>query len=183
MQSNENHSLLFSFDKLTQADSVIRDIQKEFRRLGTPVATVEIPTTIKRTAGISYREVHMTFSDSQMVTFRVKKTGDIFEVRINNKVVPIRNQDNQKEALGEISKLLTKGRAAFQKKLLQQKVQLPRVSTSSKRTEAVQADRIADLKAEIERYRATEADFKAKTSDVQAQIAGIQAEIDTANAS
>lgn len=179
----QNKHLLFSFEELNQADSAIREIEREFRRLGTPVATTEIPQKTKRTAGITYREVNMTFSDSQIVTFKVKKTGDIFEVKINGKTVPMRNQDDQKKALEEISNYLTKGSAAFQKKLLRQKVTLPRVSTSSKKQEAVQAERITDIRAEIEAYKAKTADLKAKTSGVNADIATAQADIDKANAS
>ena len=179
----QNKHFLFSFEELNQADSAIREIEREFRRLGTPVATTEIPQKTKRTAGITYREVNMTFSDSQIVTFKVKKTGDIFEVKINGKTVPMRNQDDQKKALEEISNYLTKGSAAFQKKLLRQKVTLPRVSTSSKRQEAVQAERITDIRAEIEAYKAKTADLKAKTSGVNADIATAQADIEKANAS
>lgn len=179
----QDKHLLFSFEKLNQADSAVRDIEREFRRLGTPVASTEIPQKIKRTAGITYREVNMTFSDSQTVTFKVKKTGDIFEVKLNGKTVPMRNQDDQKKALAEISDYLTKGSAAFQKKLLQQKVTLPRVSTSSKRQEVIQAERIDELKSEIKAYQAKTSDFKAKIADIEKQAAAIKAEIEKANAS
>lgn len=179
----ENKHLLFNFDEMTQKDSVIRDIQKEFRRHGTPVASVDIPTQIKRTAGISYREVHMTFEDSQQVTFRVKKPGDIFEVKLNGKTVAIRNQDDQKASLEEISNALNKGRAAFQRKLANQKVNLPRVGTSSKRTEEVQAERLSTIQEQIAERRKVLEEWRAKNDALRTQIADTQTQIDAANAS
>lgn len=179
----ENKHLLFNFDEMTQKDSVIRDIQKEFRRLGTPVASVDIPNQIKRSAGISYREVHMTFEDSQQVTFRVKKPGDIFEVKLNGKTVAIRNQDNQKASLEEISKSLDKGRTAFQRKLATQKVNLPRVGTSSKRTEQVQAEQLSAIQEQIADRRKALEDLRTKDDALRAQIADVQTQIDAANAS
>lgn len=183
MDNNKQEHLLFDFDGMTKKDGVIRDIQKEFRRLGTPVASVDIPNQIKRSAGISYREVHMTFEDSQQVTFRVKKPGDIFEVKLNGKTVAIRNQDNQKASLEEISKSLDKGRTAFQRKLATQKVNLPRVGTSSKRTEQVQAEQLSAIQEQIADRRKALEDLGTKNDALRAQIADVQTQIDAANAS
>ena len=38
--------------------------------------------------------VDFTFADGQTVTLAVKETGDVFEVKINGKVQPLRNQDD-----------------------------------------------------------------------------------------
>ena len=88
-------NLLFGFDDLSVKDKAVKTIQRQFARLGASVVSVDIPTTIKRKAGQTYREVNLTFADSQTVTLAVKKTGDIFEVRLNNKAIPIKNLDDR----------------------------------------------------------------------------------------
>ena len=110
-------SLLFSFDDLTDKNRVVRSVKKQFEALGAVVVAVDVPARVKRTAGITYRELSLSFADSQIVTFRVKQTGDIFEVRLNGKTLPIKEQDDQRKALKEIADAMDKGRTAFQRKL------------------------------------------------------------------
>ena len=70
-------------------------------------------------------------TDSQLVTLRIKQTGDVFQVLINGKVVPIRNQDDHKKAVAEIAGMLESGRTAFQAKLAKAKVKLPKGVTTA----------------------------------------------------
>ena len=110
----------FGFEDLSSNDKALRTFTRAFGRLGANVVQTEVPQRIKRTAGISYKEVNLTFADSQTVTLCVKKTGDIFQVKLNGKALPIRNQDDQKKAVKEIVDAMDSGRAAFQRKLARQ---------------------------------------------------------------
>ena len=67
-------NLLFSFEDLSDKDKALRQIQRTFARMGANVVQTDIPTSTKRRAGISYKEVTLTFADGQTVTFCVKKT-------------------------------------------------------------------------------------------------------------
>ena len=164
-------NILFGFDDLSAKDKAVKSIQRQFARLGASVVSVDIPTTIKRKAGQTYREVNLTFADSQTVTLAVKKTGDIFEVRLNKKPIPIKGQDDQIKALSEIVDAMNAGRAAFQKKLAAVKIPLPSgVKTTTKKKSEAQADRITELKALIEeakaRLRAIRADIEANRAEI-----------------
>lgn len=156
-------SLLFSFDDLSDKNKVVQSVKKQFESLNLSVSSVDVPQRIKRTAGISYREVSMTFVDSQTVTLRIKKTGDIFEVRLNGKAIPIRNQDDQKKGLKEIADAVIKNQSAFQRKLARIAIKVPTKGMRS--TVSVverQASKIEEMKSAIEEYRKKTEELRAK---------------------
>ncbi|WP_445157656.1 defense against restriction DarA-related protein [Halomonas sp. E14] len=129
-------NLLFSFDDLSRKDKAVRDVEKYFRRAGANPVSVDVDSRIKRTSGVSYREIGLTFSDSQVVKLRVKRPGDIFQVLLNRKVVPMANQDDHVKAIGEIVQAMDRGRTAFQRRLSRARVELPkRMKTAAPRME------------------------------------------------
>lgn len=132
-------NIVFNFDEMNSKDKVSKAISKFFSRAGAQIVQIDVPKNIKRTSGISYREVSLTFADSQIVIFRVKQTGDIYQILINNRVRPIKNQDDHVSAIDEIVKVMDSGRSAFQKKLANTKVEIPKGvrSTVPKKREAL----------------------------------------------
>lgn len=118
--------ILFNFDAMSGGkDKALRDISRLFEKAGAPVVSSSVDDKVTRRAGVAFRNVNLTFADGQTVTFGVKETGDIFEVRINNSVVPLREQDNPTKSIAEIALLLDKRRAAFQRAMARVKVPLP----------------------------------------------------------
>lgn len=136
-----NKEPLFTFEELADEKSaakVLEKIVKIFTRAGNGVVpddskaeAAEI-SKIKRAAGIKYREIAIHFLDSQSLILRVKESGDIYQVVLNKKVVPIKNQDDHKKAIDELVNLLNAGRSKFQAALAKQKVKLPETSTTAK---------------------------------------------------
>ena len=186
-------SLLFSFDDLSDKNKVVQKVKKQFEKLNLTVTAVDVPQQIKRTAGVSYREVSMTFADSQIVTLRIKKTGDIFTVLLNKKAIPIKNQDDQTKGLKEIADAVTKNQSAFQRKLARIAIKVPTKGMRS--TVSVverQASKIEEMKSAIEEYRKKTEELRAKrdadkaeadrkegallTLDNQAQQIGVEIE-------
>ena len=157
------NSLLFSFDDLSDKNKVVQKVKKQFEKLNLMVTAVDVPSQIKRTAGVSYREVSMTFADSQIVTLRIKKTGDIFTVLLNKKAIPIKNQDDQTKGLKEIADAVIKNQSAFQRKLARIAVKVPTKGMRST-TSVVeqQASRIQEMKEAIEEYRKQLEELRAK---------------------
>src|SRR5690606_765225 len=117
--------LLINFDDLKPNNKALKNLVKAFTRAGAPVATIDADGRAKRTAGVTYREVILTFVDNQKITLFFKQTGDIFQVKLNGSVVPLKNQGDQVKAVSELVQLLDAGRAKFQAKLARQKVVLP----------------------------------------------------------
>lgn len=166
----------FSFETLSREDETLRQMKATFARYGATVEDVDI-SSIKRTAGVTYREVSLIFADSLNVTFRVKKTGDIYEVRINKKALPIKNQDDQEKAIKEIASALDARRRALQRKFAAARVAPPpTIRMSAKKTEEFLNDKIAKLKDAVAAAREKSEEQKAKTAKLEEQIALLQAE-------
>lgn len=118
-------NILFTFEELTGKDKPTRELTRIFKRAGVDVAQVDVNPAIKRTSGITYRELLLTFADSQQVVLRIKQTGDVYQILLNGKVMPLRAQDDHAAAVAEVVKAMDAGRAAFQKKLAMVRPALP----------------------------------------------------------
>lgn len=160
----------FSFEDLSSNDKALRAFTRAFNRLGANVVQTEVPQRIKRTAGISYKEVNLTFADSQVVTLCVKKTGDIFQVKLNGKALPIHNQDDQKKAIKEIVDAMDSGRAAFQRKLAKTQVKIPSgIKTAAPKMEEVLNEKVSSLKEAIEAVNKRCEELRAEIASVEQQ--------------
>ena len=154
--------LLFSFDALSAKDKAAREAVKHFKKAGATVAQVDVNPTIKKTSGVGYRELHLVFNDSQTIALRIKETGDIFQVMLNKKVIPIRNQDDHAKAIKEMVAIMDRGRAAFQKKLARQKVKLPSsVKTAAPKMEVALQRRRDELASQVAAAKAQLAELNA----------------------
>ena len=128
-------TILFKFEAMGAAnDKAIRDLTRLFSRAGAQVIDSAVAKTTTKRAGVTFRNVDLTFADGQRVTLAVKETGDVFEVRINGSVVPLRNQDDHAKAVSEIAALMERRRAAFQRALARTKVPLPPSARVSRTT-------------------------------------------------
>lgn len=116
---------VFDFDSLGQS-SALKTINRAFARHKLEPINIDVTPGIKRTSGVGYRELILTFSDSQTVKLRVKRSGDIFQVLLNNRALPIKHQDDHQRAVREIVDALDAKRAAFQKAQARRKTKLPK---------------------------------------------------------
>jgi len=146
----------FDYKNLTGKDPASTTLVKAFVQHKADVASIEGEGKIKRMSGVAYKELALAMADSQHVILRIKDTGDVFQVLVNNKVVPIKNQDNIAKAVIEIVDRLDSGRAAFQKAMLRKKVEAPvpkGIKTAALNMIPTLQERIPALKAEIEAVR------------------------------
>lgn len=138
-------TILFSFDDLAKAGPMAA-VKKAFAKYQAEPVIIEATPGTKRTSGISYRELTLTFSDSQTVLLRVKQSGDIYQVMLNGKALPIAHQDDHPRAVREIVDALDAKRAAFQKLLIRRKTPLPpSIKTAAPKLQAVLTQRRDDL--------------------------------------
>lgn len=127
-------NLLFDFEKISDKAKAVKEVAKAFSRAGANVVSTEVAATTSRRSGITFRNVSFTFADGQLVQLSVKSTGDVFEVRINGKPVPLKNQDDHAKAVAEIAARMDTGRSAFQKALTKARVPLPPAPRVSRAT-------------------------------------------------
>lgn len=145
-------NLLFNFaDMGGNKDRVTKSIVRTFQRAGASVIQVHLPSNVKRTSGITYREMSLSFADGQVVAFLVKQTGDIFQVKLNGKLFPIKEQEDQARAIGEIARAMNASRAKFQAALAKTRVMLPSgIRTAAPRMEVALQEKIKSLDEAIE---------------------------------
>lgn len=147
-------NLLFSFEDLSAKDKAAKQAARYFSRAGANVVQQDVPTAVKRSSGITYREMALTFADSQQVVLRIKQSGDIFQVLLNGKALPIKNQDDHVKAIAEIVQAMDAGRSRFQKLLAAAQVRPPAgIRTAAPRMEQVLTEKRDALKATIAEVR------------------------------
>lgn len=153
-------NLLFTFEDMSNKDKATKGLLRYFQRAGLKVAQAEANPSTKRSAGVSYREMTLTFADSQKVLLRVKQTGDIYQVLVNGKVLPLKYPDDHIKAVSELVKAMDTGRAAFQKKMAAVKVPVPAgIRTAAPRIEAVLTEKRDALNTAIAAVREEIAKF------------------------
>jgi len=155
-------NLIFDIYNLSHKDKSVAAAKRMFARAGATVATVDVDAKTKRTSGIEYREIQFGFSDSQTVRFGVNASGDVAQVKVNGKVVPLKNPDDHAAAITEIVAFMDKGRTKFQAAMAKAKVMLPAtIRSAAPKIEAVWRSKIAGLDEAIGEATQTLADLKA----------------------
>ena len=149
-----NTALLFSFDDMSVKDKAVKQALKYFSRAGANVVQSDVDSSTKRTAGVSYRQMTLTFADSQKITLRIKQSGDIFQVLLNDKAMPIKSQSDHIKAIAEMVRAMDSGRAKFQKALAAASVKLPSgIRTAAPKMEQVLMEKRDALKEAIAAVR------------------------------
>jgi hypothetical protein len=134
----------------TNPAGAMRRVVTLFTRAGLDVIDVGSDGKTKRIAGVSYREVTLTFADSQRLGLRIKATGDVYEVRINGKVTPVKAQDDAAKAVTELVRMLDKGRGRFQKRMAALAMKPPEgAKTAAPKLRDALTAQIAQVDAEI----------------------------------
>ncbi|MER2511512.1 MAG: hypothetical protein ABTQ25_03665 [Nitrosomonas ureae] len=148
-------NLIFSYADLSIKDKAAKEAAKYFSRAGAHVVQQDVSTAAKRAAGISFREMTLTFADSQKVILRIKQTGDIYQVLLNGKILPIKNQDDHVKAISEIVAAMDAGRTKFQKLLAAVKIRPPAgIRTAAPKMEQVLTSKRDALRIAISEVRA-----------------------------
>ena len=150
-----DRTLLLNFEGLgNPSDAATKSLYKQFSRHGCAIAQLGVAPGVKRSSGVSYKEMLLTFKDSQTVLLRVKQSGDIFQVRANGRALPIQHQDDYVKAVIEIVDVLDAGRKKFQAKLAATAPSLPpRLRTAAPKIEQALAEKRDALKEAIAEVR------------------------------
>lgn len=138
-----NKSIIFAFYELSEKDGSIKKAKRYFAQAGAAITSVDVDAKVQRQMGVSFRQVQFGFADSQTVSFGIKSTGDVYQVKVNGRILPLKNQDDHLKAVTEIVAALDKGRAKFQASLAKVKVALPAsIRTAAPKMEQVLREKI-----------------------------------------
>lgn len=130
----KSRDIIFDFDQTNLSGETVGvgKAKRLFRRAGVRVVEIDIEQNSRRTAGVSYRKIFFSFSDSQTVEIWATRSGDIFRVKVNNSIKPIKNQADHAGAISEIAGHLDSGRDKFQAKLAKTQVSIPSAATTAR---------------------------------------------------
>lgn len=153
--------IIFNYADLA-TDKAVKAASKALSKAGATVAGYDLDPKVRKSAGIPYRQMDFSLVDGQQLTILVKESGDIFQVKINGALTPIKEQVDQDKAIIEIADKLAANRAKFQKKMAAVKVALPpSIKTAAPRMEQILAEqnqeldvKIANVETEIQTERA-----------------------------
>lgn len=143
------------FDKITEKG--LTPVLKLFQKHSVPVMKVEATNKSKRESGFLLKDVSLYFDDGQKVLIRIKADGTVFQVKLNNKVVPIRHVDDMGKAVVEVCDYVDGNRKKFSAAKLQR-------------------EKRKKLDLDIQPVRTSRAE---KIDQMQAALAEVQGEVST----
>ncbi len=152
----------------------LKSFLDKFKRKKMTVKNVEARNTARRANGVLQKDFTMEFQDGQKIQIFVKGDGTIFQVKLNKKVIPIRNATNLDRAVDELVSAMQQNASAFDKaKALRQKRSIrppkPKVTTTRKQ-------KITEGNTEISTVEAQLADLNAQLAEINAQLNAMRAE-------
>jgi hypothetical protein len=103
----------FDYSGLSANNATVKEAVKLFRANSSQVLDVSVDPKEKTRAGIKFKSLVIAFADGQRVDLLIKSTGDVFEVKINGRSTPMREQDAADGAVKEIAEKLAAGRKRF----------------------------------------------------------------------
>lgn len=158
-------AFVFNFSSPSEGDPAVKEVSKLMGRAGAVVVSVSVDRTVTKVSGIPTRGYAFTFADSQTVLLNTKAPGDVWQVKINGKVTPIRAQSDKAGAVKEIAARLAAGRSKFQADLAKTRVELP---PSVKVSRATMLEKLTTRRDEL---RADVASATAELAALEAQAA------------
>lgn len=167
-------ALALDFEKLDEKG--LKKFTAAFKKKGAPVKDVKAPNKAKRANGIQQKDFKLEFEDGQTLAFFVKSDGTIFQVKLNNKVVPVTNATNMTKAIDELAKKVlantdayTKARAKREEALRNKKIRPPKPKINTSRKQKIKEERDA-ISGYDEIIEGMKKQFEEEAPDIDASV-------------
>ena len=174
--------VVLDFQKMTK--SGLLPLAKKFQRYKLEVSDIEATNKPKRDSGQQIKEATFIFSTGQKLLVKVKNDGTVFQVKLNNKVLPIKHVDDMDKAIIEIvdhidanAKTYLKAQERRAAKAATGEVGKHPVRTS--RAEQIDkfTARVTELQAEQENMQASNGKASGELEQLIATLEDLQAEL------
>ena len=180
-----SNQIKLDFENLTKAG--LKKLLKVFEKQQCPVASVDAPNKSKRESGMLTKSFTLTFEDGQNLQIRVKADGTVYQVRLNNKVMPIKHVDDLDKAVTEMIDYVQDNAKAYERAKIQRekrKIRVPKSAVLTSRKE-----KIAQAKEELDQLDASntaleqqKAELDAAMSDKSGQLERVMRDLDAEKA-
>ena len=97
-----------SNEALVKTD-IFKYLDTKLKSLGLSLVSGSVAGKIKRSLGISFKDLKLSVSDEQILIISIKKSGDIYKVKIGNKNIELAPNLTWKQNIDHIAKQIKKG--------------------------------------------------------------------------
>jgi uncharacterized protein (DUF3084 family) len=182
--SQSTRQVKLNFDRMTE--SGLKPLTKKLEGHGLKITDIKATNRPKRESGFLTKAAMFEFDTGQKLMVRVKADGTVFQVKLNNRVIPIRHVDDMGKAVKEIVDAVQDNARAFvkarERRLAKKKLQIDKpapIRTTRKEKIEQQEAALKELQSEAdgiqERISATTTTLSEKTGRVEE----LQAELQT----
>lgn len=162
------------FDKMTEAN--LRPFAKKFEKWGIKISEIKSANVGKRESGFLLKDALFIFEDGQRMLIRVKSDGTVFQVKLNNKVLPVKSVDNVDKAVIEMVDYVQANAKAYERAKIQREKRrkivpdVPAVTTSRR-------EKIFKVQNELRELSASNAELEQQQAEASSQAQAKQAEM------
>lgn len=164
------------FDKMTETS--LRPFIKKFEKWGVHISKIEASNVGKRESGFLLKDALFIFEDGQKMLVRVKSDGTVFQVKLNNKVLPLKSVDNVDKAVIEMVDYIQANAKAYERAKIQREKQKAKPDTPSVTTS--RREKISRVKDELRELSASITDLDQQHTEAQSRAQNKQAELQKA---
>ena len=165
----------------------VQPIKDAFEKAGLTVVDVEASNKAARRSGYQVKQATFFFGDGQRVVMMLKNDGDghgdIYQVKLNSRVVPVKNVDDMDKAVAEIAAMAGANSASFVKaarrKAEKQSVDESDLEGNKTRKPVTAAAKLEAANAEIAELEAIAAEQEARRAELAAQVEAARQQYET----
>ena len=165
----------------------VQPIKDAFEKAGLTVVDVEASNKAARRSGYQVKQATFFFGDGQRVVMMLKNDGDgqgdIYQVKLNSRVVPVKNVDDMDKAVAEIAAMAGANSASFVKaarrKAEKQSVDESDLEGNKTRKPVTAAAKLEAASTEIAELEAIAAEQEARRAELAAQVEAARRQYET----
>jgi len=160
----------------------------ELKKHDQVVAGIKATNLPKREDGVAVKSALFTLESGQKLEIKIKANGSIFQVRLNGKVVPVKNSEgiddpaNLKKAVKEMADFVNRNEALYKKqqakRLKRVKQDSPSASTSVAKRLTESKEKLATLQENAVVLDETSANAKGALDGKRAEMESLRGELD-----
>lgn len=157
----------------------LKKVSLAFKRNGLEVIDLAATNRTINRNGLKTKKAVFVVAGGQTVELRINDTGDIYQIALNNKVSPFREQKKISMLIKDISDSVKKNQASFDKSLLKKITAATRKEV--KQTQAVNgstiSERVVQVQSLLEQLKERVVTLKALISTLDKDIEQLESEL------
>lgn len=175
-----------SFDFQNFNEKGLKKVITALEKNDLKVTAVDADNKARRQSGVQTKKAALTLADGQVLTLQATSEGAIFQIRLNSRILPVRNVNNLSKAIAEIADKIKGNSPQFQRAMrrkakVDQTVAKDTVArTTAKARLAVYQEQAKELQEQVQVLETRKSELVGQVSKQDATISTLQAQISEA---